>query len=81
MYQFYDFSPRIFKLIWELYSISDESYLKAVGPESVIGELMLGNFMCLTEQSSTGKSGSFFYYTADGKFMLKTISHEEFYFL
>lgn len=42
---------------------------------------MLGNFMCLTEQSSTGKSGSFFYYTADGRFMLKTISHEEFYFL
>jgi 1-phosphatidylinositol-4-phosphate 5-kinase len=52
-----------------------------VGPESVIGELLMGNFMCLTEQSSTGKSGSFFYYTADGKLMLKTISRDEFYFL
>ena len=27
---------------------------------------------------SSGKSGSFFYYTEDGKFMLKTIRREEF---
>jgi 1-phosphatidylinositol-4-phosphate 5-kinase len=30
---------------------------------------------------SAGKSGSFFYYTIDGKFMLKTISRNEFHFL
>ena len=30
---------------------------------------------------SQGKSGSFFYYTADGQYMLKTISREEFRFL
>ena len=29
---------------------------------------------------STGKSGSFFYYSADGKFLVKTISEREFKF-
>lgn len=32
----------------------------------------------LLGQSSAGKSGSFFFYTADGKFMIKTIRKEEF---
>lgn len=36
------------------------------------------NFKTLTELCSTGKSGSFFYYTTDGKFMLKTIRKDEF---
>lgn len=30
---------------------------------------------------STGKSGSFFYYTVDSKYLLKTISSTEFSFL
>jgi 1-phosphatidylinositol-4-phosphate 5-kinase len=30
---------------------------------------------------SNGKSGSFFYYTADGQYMLKTISRGEYVFL
>ena len=36
------------------------------------------NFQSLTELCSSGKSGSFFYYTADGNFMLKTIRKDEF---
>lgn len=36
------------------------------------------NFQTLTELFSTGKSGSFFYYTCDGHFMLKTIRKDEF---
>jgi len=36
------------------------------------------NFKSLAEQCSTGKSGSFFYYTSDGKYMLKTIRKDEF---
>jgi 1-phosphatidylinositol-4-phosphate 5-kinase len=35
----------------------------------------------LSELTSTGKSGSIFYYTYDGKFTLKTIHREEFHFL
>lgn len=36
------------------------------------------NFQTLTELCSSGKSGSFFYYTSDGNFMLKTIRKNEF---
>jgi 1-phosphatidylinositol-4-phosphate 5-kinase len=36
------------------------------------------NFQTLTELCSSGKSGSFFYYTSDGNFMLKTIRRDEF---
>lgn len=49
LYEFYDFSPLVFSLIRGFYCLSDDDYLKAVGPESVIGELLMGNFMCLTE--------------------------------
>jgi len=41
----------------------------------------MGNMASLIEQSSTGKSGSFFYYSEDRKYMLKTISRKEFHFL
>ena len=40
--------------------------------------MLMGNITTLQEQCSTGKSGSFFYYTADSKYMLKTIHHTEF---
>lgn len=35
----------------------------------------------MTELTSQGKSGSFFYYTADGLYMLKTIHYREYTFL
>ena len=38
---------------------------------------MLGSLTTLSELCSEGKSGSFFYYSADGKYMVKTISHTE----
>lgn len=72
VYEFFDFAPKVFSQIRKFYQI-DEIYLKSIGPESLIGELQMGNLSCLSEQSSTGKSGSFFYYTSDGRFMLKTI--------
>lgn len=78
VFEFYDFSPRVFHRIRNMYNISPDVYLKSIGPENLIGSLLMGNIASLKEQCSTGKSGSFFYYTADNKFMLKTISHEEF---
>jgi len=43
--------------------------------------MLLGDYIALAELFSSGKSGSFFYYTSDGKFLLKTISKSEFSFL
>lgn len=44
----------------------------------LVGSLLMGNVQSLKEQCSTGKSGSFFYYTADSRFMLKTIHYGEY---
>ena len=41
----------------------------------------MGRVSSLTELCSSGKSGSFFYYSEDGKYMLKTVSEKEFEFL
>lgn len=40
--------------------------------------LMMGEVTSLSGLTSQGKSGSFFYYTADGKYMLKTIHYREY---
>ena len=37
----------------------------------------MGTLSTLTELYSEGKSGSFFYYSSDGKYMVKTITHTE----
>lgn len=46
-----------------------------------MASLMLGEVSTMTSLTSQGKSGSFFYYTADGKYMLKTIRYKEYKFL
>lgn len=42
---------------------------------------MMGQVNSMTSLTSQGKSGSFFYYTADGKYMLKTIKYRQYKFL
>lgn len=77
-YEFYDFAPRMFHLIRQFYGIDSSKYLQSIGPETLFGSLNMGKITSLKSLCSSGKSGSLFYYTADGKFMLKTISHDEF---
>jgi len=43
----------------------------------MISSLIKGNFHSLKELISSGKSGSFFYYSMDGKYTLKTIPKHE----
>jgi len=38
----------------------------------------MGNLTSLSELISSGKSGSFFYYSPDGRFTIKTIKEKEF---
>jgi 1-phosphatidylinositol-4-phosphate 5-kinase len=49
--------------------------------EKIMHALVANEFSSLTGMCTTGKSGSFFYYSDDGKYMLKTISTEESRFL
>jgi 1-phosphatidylinositol-4-phosphate 5-kinase len=75
--RFVDYAPLVFERIRAGFGIQHEEYLKSVGPEQLLGNMILGNLSSLSELSSEGKSGAFFYYTADGKYMMKTVSAKE----
>ncbi|CAE7585403.1 unnamed protein product [Symbiodinium necroappetens] len=49
------------------FGIHSDDYLRSVGPEQLLGNMVLGNLSSLSELSSEGKSGAFFYYTSDGR--------------
>ncbi|KAL4472082.1 hypothetical protein ABPG72_001080 [Tetrahymena utriculariae] len=78
--KFYDYAPKIFERIRSFYGINNEQYRRSIGPENLLGNLIMGNLSNLTEKYSSGKSGSFFYYSYDDQYMLKTIKKEEFDF-
>jgi hypothetical protein len=80
-YRFIDYAPMVFQRIRQNLGIQPEDYLRSVGPEQLVGNMILGNLSSLSEQSSEGKSGAFFYHTADGKYMLKTVSRAEYHVL
>jgi len=61
-----------------LYGIDNDSYLKSLGPENFLGNLILIKNRSLREMCSAGKSGSFFYFSYDSRFVLKTISSNEY---
>ncbi|KAF7456517.1 Phosphatidylinositol-4-phosphate 5-kinase [Cryptosporidium felis] len=71
--QFIDYNPMVFRKIREICHISPESYIRSVGPEQLLGNMVLGNLSSMNELCSEGKSGAFFYYTTDGRFLIKTV--------
>jgi len=90
--KFFDYAPAVFNQIRKMFGIKNEDYLRSIGPETMLNNLIKGNLKSLAELTSTGKSGSFFYFSADGtdpnfsligigKYTLKTIQKEEFFFL
>jgi len=78
MTRFIDYSPMVFQRIRRSFGIQNDEYLRSVGPERLLGNMVLGNLASLSELTSEGKSGAFFYYTADGKYMMKTVTKKEY---
>lgn len=76
-----EWAPVIFNNIRRLYSISKDSYVSSISPQEFITEMMISSTTIIEQLVSTGKSGSMFYYTKDGKFIIKTISKSEYEFL
>jgi len=75
--RFVDYAPFVFRKLRELVGISDENYVNSIGPANMLSNLILGSLTSLSQLGSEGKSGSFFYFTSDTKFMVKTISKSE----
>ena len=61
-FAFVDIGPLVFHKLRAFWGISPEFYSTSLGPERIIGQLLVGNLSSLAEQFSEGKSGSFFYY-------------------
>lgn len=65
-FKFKDYCPEVFKKLRYLFGLDPADYLVSVTGKYILSEL-----------SSPGKSGSFFYYSRDFRFIIKTIHHSE----
>lgn len=59
--------------------VNETEYMDCMGMERVLSNILLGNLSSsFTEKISDGKSGSFFFYSHNEQFMIKTIPTSEF---
>ena len=75
--KFKDYAPYVFQNIRKQFGITNESYIQSIGINTFRNAFFDKLYLMLSE-TSTGKSGSFFFHTSDGKFMIKTIKKNEF---
>lgn len=69
-FKFKDYAPWVFRRLREKFHIDAADYM-----------MSLTNKYILSELGSPGKSGSFFYYSRDYRFIIKTIHHTEHKFM
>ena len=77
-YHFYDYAPYVFYMFRKNCCIKTDEYLCSIGVDRFVSDLIQGKVSTLSELISSGKSGCFFYYSADGKYTLKTIHKNEY---
>lgn len=65
-FKFKDYCPEVFRSLRSMFGIDPADYLISVTGKYILSEL-----------GSPGKSGSFFYYSRDYRFIIKTIHHGE----
>jgi hypothetical protein len=75
--RFVDYAPHVFRSLRALFGVGSREYMRSIGPANLLGNLLLGNLSTMSQLGSEGKSGSFFYFTADGCYMVKTLSAGE----
>ncbi|ORX96568.1 SAICAR synthase-like protein [Basidiobolus meristosporus CBS 931.73] len=69
-FKFKDYAPWVFRHLRTLFGVDSAEYLISLTSKYIVSEL-----------GSPGKSGSFFYYSRDYRFIIKTIHHGEHKFL
>lgn len=69
-FKFKDYSPWVFRHLRALFRLDPADYLMSLTGKYILSEL-----------GSPGKSGSFFYFSRDYKYIIKTIHHSEHKFL
>ncbi|GAA5898810.1 hypothetical protein JCM8208_005402 [Rhodotorula glutinis] len=69
-FKFKDYAPWVFRELREYFYLDPSDYLMSLTSKYILSEL-----------GSPGKSGSFFYFSRDYRFIIKTIRHSEHKFL
>lgn len=69
-FKFKDYCPYVFRMIRDIFHVDAADYLISLTGKYVLSEL-----------ASAGKSGSFFYYSQDYRFIIKTIHASEHQFI
>ncbi|CAO3679208.1 unnamed protein product [Rhizopus stolonifer] len=69
-FKFKDYAPWVFRHLREKFHIDAADYMMSLTHEYILSEIV-----------SPGKSGSFFYYSKDYRFIIKTIHHSEHKFM
>ncbi|KAL3894492.1 MAG: hypothetical protein SGCHY_005244, partial [Lobulomycetales sp.] len=69
-FKFKDYAPWIFKCVRDAFHVDSVDYLQSLTGKYVLSEL-----------GSPGKSGSFFYFSSDYRYIIKTISQAEHRFM
>jgi 1-phosphatidylinositol-4-phosphate 5-kinase len=77
LWHFQDFAPEVFANIRAHFNVDPLAYRYALGSDRIIGNLLLGNLTALATVGSSGRSGSCFFMTQDGKYFVKTLPIEE----
>lgn len=72
-----DIAPLVFAKIRTMMGIPRDEFLLSVGPSQLLGNLLLGDLTSLSMKGSEGKSGSVFFTSFDGRFMIKSIPLRE----
>ena len=65
-FKFKDYCPEVFRELRQIFGVDPADYLISITGKYILSEL-----------GSPGKSGSFFYYSRDYRFIIKTIHHSE----
>ena len=74
---FTDYAPHVFRYLrTKIYGVSDRSYLEAILPPKVGGEITRVSEDIIAKFSE-GRSGAFFFFTPDNRFLIKTLTKEE----
>ena len=73
-----EYAGIVFNSIRKLYGYNKDRFIQSISPQVFITEMIISNTTSIEELFNTGRSGSLFYYTRDGKFILKTISKSEY---
>ena len=76
-----EYAGIIFNNIRHTFGYDKDAFIASISPQDFVTEIMISSQTIFEELCSTGKSGSLFYYTRDGKFIVKTIGKDEYKFL